>query len=244
MKFEVMTTTEIAARIADSLAAQLKEKPDSVLGMTTGSSPIKYGIFQEWIRREEAGELDFAEATFINPDELIGISPDHPESYRTFMQEQLFQHLRTKQKAAHIPDGSVADLDQECRRFDQVLRDLQFADWQLMGLGLNGHIAFIEPADAIPVTTYVADIYEQNRPYSSVHFRSPAEVPSRTITIGLEAVMKARAIVLVAAGANKADIVAEAFQGPVTTRIPASLLQLHPNVTIILDEGSASKLTL
>ncbi|WP_165822337.1 glucosamine-6-phosphate deaminase [Paenibacillus montanisoli] len=242
MKFEIVAASEIGARVADLLAEQLRQKPESVLGMTTGSSPIKYGIFQEWIRREAEGELDFAHATFINPDEWVGIDSEHPESFQAFMNEHLFRHLRTKRKPSHIPNGAAENLLDECSRFEQLLRELQYVDWQLMGLGLNGHIAFIEPADSIPASTYVADIDEENQLTRSSHFRTPQEVPKQSITIGLEAVMKARSIVLVAAGENKADIVATAFRGPITTRVPASLLQLHPNVTVILDEGSAKRI--
>ncbi|WP_308635728.1 glucosamine-6-phosphate deaminase [Paenibacillus silvisoli] len=244
MKFEIVAASEIGTRVADLLAEQLKQKPDSVLGMTTGSSPIKYGIFQEWIRREAEGGLDFAEATFTNPDEWVGIDAEHPESFAAFMQEHLFSQLKTKRKPSHIPNGAAENLLEECGRFDQLLRELGYVDWQLMGLGLNGHIAFIEPADAIPASTYVANIEVDNQLTRSSHFRTPQEVPKQSITIGLEAVMKARSIVLVAAGDNKAEIVEAAFRGPITTRVPATLLQLHPNVTVILDEGSAKRISI
>lgn len=242
MRIEVLSTEEIKTRVADLMTEQIKRNPKSVLGMTTGSSPLKYGIYQEWIQREQAGELSFHEARFINPDELAGIPADHPESYRTYMQEHLFSQLQTLRYEPQIPDGNSADLMAECRRFDQVLADLGYVDWQLMGLGLNGHIAFIEPSDNIPAKTYVSQLFEENRPSQSPHFSSEEEVPKQSITIGLEAVMKARNIVLVATGDNKADIVAKAFTGPITTSVPASFLQLHANVTIILDAAAASKI--
>lgn len=244
MNIEIIEAMEIGQRVGDLLTAQLKRKPDSVLGMTTGSSPLKYGIFQEWIDREAVGKLSFAEAVFLNPDELAGIPSEHPESYRSYMERHLFRHLRTVRHESHIPNGAANDLQEECRRFDRVLRELGYADWQLMGLGTNGHIAFIEPADSIPAATYVADLYDMNRPTSSIHFRSQEEAPKQAVTIGLEAVMRARAIVLVAAGEEKTDIVHRAFQGPITTQVPASLLQLHSNVTVILDECSARRFCL
>lgn len=242
MIIEVIETHEIGKRVGDLLSEQLKRKPQSILGMTTGSSPLKYDIFGDWIRREVAGELSFEKAVFINPDELVGIDPEHPESYRTYMQQHLFCHIRTMRSEPHMPNGAASNLEEECRRFDQVLAGLGFVDWQLMGLGLNGHIAFIEPSDAIPANTYVSNLFEENRPIQSVHFSNESEVPKKSITIGLEAVMKARSIVLIAAGENKADIVAKAFLGPITTKIPASFLQLHSNATIILDPASAKRL--
>lgn len=244
MKIEVLSKEEIKTRVADLMTEQIKRNPKSVLGMTTGSSPLKYGIYREWIQREQAGELSFHEARFINPDELVGIPADHPESYRTYMQEHLFSQLQTLRYEPQIPDGNSTDLMAECRRFDQVLADLGYVDWQLMGLGLNGHIAFIEPSDNIPAKTYISQLFEENRPSQSPHFGSEEEVPKQSITIGLEAVMKARDIVLVATGENKADIVAKAFTGPITTSVPASFLQLHASVTIILDAAAASKIAL
>ncbi|MDU0203306.1 MULTISPECIES: glucosamine-6-phosphate deaminase [Paenibacillus] len=244
MKIEVLPSEEIKTRVADLLSEQIKRNPKSVLGMTTGSSPIKYGIYQEWIRREQAGEFSFHEARFINPDELVGIPADHPESYRTYMQEHLFGQLQTLRYEPQIPDGSSTDLKAECLRFDQLLADLGYVDWQLMGLGLNGHIAFIEPSNHIPAKTYVSQLFVENRPVHSPHFRSEEEVPKQSITIGLEAVMKARNIVLVATGDNKAEMVAKAFAGPITTSVPASFLQLHASATIILDAAAASKLSL
>lgn len=242
MNIEIIPTDAIGKRVGDLLAAQLKRKPAAVLGMTTGSSPVKYGIFAEWIRREQEGELSFDEAVFVNPDELVGIDPGHPESYRSYMELHLFRHLHTLRKQAYIPNGAVADLSAECKRFDQVLHDLDYVDWQLMGLGLNGHIAFIEPAEGIPLSTYVTNLQGENRPYGSVHFQDREQVPRQAITIGLEAVMKTRSIVLVAAGENKADIVTASLFGPVTTKVPASFLQLHPDVTVILDNGSSKHL--
>ncbi|MZQ84811.1 glucosamine-6-phosphate deaminase [Paenibacillus sp. 5J-6] len=244
MKIEVLPAEEIKTRVANLLSEQIKRNPKSVLGMTTGSSPLKYGIYQEWIRREQAGELSFLEARFINPDELVGIPADHPESYRTYMQEHLFGQLQTLQYEPQIPDGSSMDLMAECQRFDQLLSDLGYVDWQLMGLGLNGHIAFIEPSDHIPAKTYISQLFEENRPTHSPHFGSEEEVPKQSITIGLEAVMKSRNIVLVATGDNKADMVAKAFAGPITTSVPASFLQLHTSATIILDAAAASKISL
>lgn len=244
MNIEVIPTDTISKRVADLLAAQLKRKPAAVLGMTTGSSPVKYGIFEEWIRREGEGELCFDEAVFVNPDELVGIDPGHPESYSSYMEQHLFRHLHTLRKQTHIPNGAAADLTAECKRFDQVLRDLDYVDWQLMGLGLNGHIAFIEPAAGIPSSTYVTDLHEENRSHGSVHFQDREQVPRQAITIGLEAVMKTNSIVLVAAGENKADIVLASLFGPVTPQIPASFLQLHPDVTVILDKGSSKNLPI
>ncbi|MFC5451076.1 glucosamine-6-phosphate deaminase [Paenibacillus aestuarii] len=244
MKIEVIPEEAIRSRVADLLTEQLKHNPKSVLGMTTGSSPLKYGIYREWIRREQAGELAFHEAKFVNPDELVGIPADHPESYRSYMREHLFSQLQTLRSEPHIPDGYATDLLAECRRFDQLLADLGYVDWQLMGLGLNGHIAFIEPSDHIPAKTYISQLFEENRPTQSLHFRSEDEVPKRSITIGLEAVMKAKSIVLVAAGENKADMVARAFSGPITTCVPASFLQLHANATIILDPAAARRISL
>lgn len=241
MNIIVMKPEQIRKYVGDRFQAQLKEIPHSVLGMTTGSSPLKFGIYDEFIKRGQAGNMDFSEAAIVNPDELLGIPQDHPETYRTYMKEHLFNDINVNPLNTHIPDSDPENPEDECKKFDELIDKLGGVDLQLMGLGENGHIAFMEPKEAIPASTYVVDLEEQNRPAADA-FADGLEVPKQAITVGLRYVMKARAIIVVAIGASKASIVKEAFTGPVTTKVPATFLQLHPNVTIILDEESAKEL--
>lgn len=241
MKIFVSSTDNITKMVGDRFAAQLRHKPTSVLGMTTGSTPLTLGIFKDWIRRVEEGEMDFSQATIINPDELLGIPSDHPESYKTYLEKHLFQSITVARDKIHVPSSQPDDPVAECHRFDSVIEAAGGIDLQLMGLGLNGHICFIEPARSLPYSTYVVQLEQSSRPPAR-HFSSEEDVPDQAISIGIGVVMNARAITLVAVGENKADVVEKAFVGPITTEVPASFLQLHKDVTIYLDEVAAAKL--
>lgn len=240
MKIIVLPAQQIAGFITDALEQQLYKKPTSVLGMTTGSTPLTLGIYQEWVKRANNGDIDFSRATFVNPDELVGLSENHPETYRMYMKKHLFSQIGVSNERAFIPNGGIMDPEEECCQFEFQLKALGGIDWQLMGLGLNGHIAFIEPADSIPSTTYVVKLEEVNCP--RLLDLGSEKIITHAITVGLGTVIGAGSVMLAAVGEKKADIVAQALIGPVTTRVPASFLQLHSNATIVLDEGAASKL--
>ena len=216
---------------ANLIAAQIAVKPRSVLGLATGSSPV--GIYRDLIDRYRAGELDFSEVTSINLDEYIGLSPDHPQSYRRFMQENLFDHVNIDPARTFVPNGLAPDLDAECEAYDKRISDLGGIDLQLLGIGLDGHIGFNEPSDAFMKPTYVAELHQSTITANSRFFANEDEVPRRAISMGVGGIMQARKILLVANGIAKRTIVDRAFNGPITPRIPASILQLHPDVTVI-----------
>lgn len=216
---------------ANLIAAQIAVKPRSVLGLATGSSPV--GIYRDLIDRYRAGELDFSEVTSINLDEYIGLSPDHPQSYRRFMQENLFDHVNIDPARTFVPNGLAPDLDAECEAYDKRISDLGGIDLQLLGIGLDGHIGFNEPSDAFMKPTHVAELHQSTITANSRFFANEDEVPRRAISMGVGGIMQARKILLVANGIAKRTIVNRAFNGPITPRIPASILQLHPDVTVI-----------
>lgn len=216
---------------ANLIAAQITVKPRSVLGLATGSSPE--GIYEELVARYRAGELDFSEVTSVNLDEYIGLSPDHPQSYRRFMQEHLFDHVNIDPARTFVPNGLASDFDAECEAYDKRISDLGGIDLQLLGIGLDGHIGFNEPSDAFMKPTHVAELHQSTITANSRFFANEDEVPRRAISMGVGGIMQARKILLVANGIAKRTIVDRAFNGPITPRIPASILQLHPDVTVI-----------
>ena len=216
---------------ANLIAAQIALNPRSVLGLATGSSPV--GIYRELVARYQAGELDFSEVTSVNLDEYIGLSPDHPQSYRRFMQENLFDHVNINPARTFIPNGLATDFSAECAAYDKRIDNLGGIDLQLLGIGLDGHIGFNEPADVFEKSTHVAELHASTIAANARFFASEDEVPRRAISMGLGSIMKARKILLVANGAAKQKIVDRAFNGPITPLIPASILQLHPDVTVI-----------
>jgi glucosamine-6-phosphate deaminase len=241
-KITILPQERIAEYVSDSLAGQLLAKPDAVLGMTTGNTPLTTGIYDEWVRRENRGLLSFSEAVLINPDEQIGIAPEHPESYATYMRKHLLDRLSRSPKAWHIPIGTAEDPEEECRKLEQTITDCGGVDWQLMGLGLNGHICFIEPGEALPAECYVTPITDESRRLYAPLFGSLEAVPTRAITYGIRTALSSRTIKLVVTGAQKADILAKAVTKPITSKLPATFLQLHPAVEIIADPAAASRL--
>jgi glucosamine-6-phosphate deaminase len=242
VKIYVLPNSDIAGYVADSLGRQLLEKPDSVLGMTTGTTPFTTGIYREWVSRVASHELDLSIVRFVNPDEFIGIPLNHPESYRTYMRKHLFDAANVPLEHTLCPNVEEQGLEAECARFDDVVQSWGGIDWQLLGLGQNGHICFIEPNEAIPASSYIVDIAEENRIAYTADFGTLNAVPLQAVTTGLRMVMSTRKIVLVAVGEKKADIVAKTVLSPVSTRIPATFLQLHADTTIILDQDSAKGL--
>ena len=219
---------------ANLIAAQVTVKPRSVLGLATGSSPV--GIYRELIARYQAGELDFSETTTVNLDEYIGLAPDHPQSYRRFMQENLFDHINIDPAKTFVPNGLATDLDAECAAYDRRIVDLGGIDLQLLGIGVDGHIGFNEPADVFEKPTRAADLHPPPIAANARFFGRADDVPRRAVSMGMGAIMSARKILLIANGPAKKDIVERAFHGPITPRVPASILQLHPDVTVIFSE--------
>ena len=229
---------EMSLRAAEILAAQVVMKPDCVLGLATGSSPV--GLYQRLIGWHEEGVLDFGRVTTVNLDEYRGLAPEHPQSYRYFMNSNLFDHINIDKKRTFVPDGIASDPAAACASYDRKIKDLGGQDIQLLGLGQNGHIGFNEPADSFPVGTHVVSLTESTIEANKRFFASREEVPKEAITMGIANILEARKIVLIANGNEKALAVAEAFFGPVTPKVPASILQLHPDVVVICDQEALS----
>ncbi len=229
MKEIICDSYEALGRVAaDIIGAQLRAKPDSVLGLATGSTPIS--TYEALIADHRAGRLDFSAARSVNLDEYCGIDRNHEQSYYTFMQEHLFSQVNMKAENHHLPDSTA---ENACAVYDALIESLGGIDVQILGIGLNGHIGFNEPSDTIPVGTHIVDLSESTRRANARFFASMDEVPTQAITMGLGPIMRARKILLLASGENKREIVDRAMQGAVTPQLPASFLQLHPDVTVI-----------
>lgn len=229
---------EDLSRVAANLiGAQIIQKPDSVLGLATGSSPI--GTYRRLITGYRNGDLDFSQIRTVNLDEYRGLSHENEQSYYYFMQENLFHHVNIK--ASYLPDGMNPDSEAECTRYEALIDSMGGIDLQLLGLGHNGHIGFNEPADSFPKDTHCVDLQERTIEANKRFFASIEEVPRQAYTMGIGTIMKAKRIVLIVSGADKADIVKKAFFGPITPQVPASILQLHPDVCLVADTAALSK---
>ena len=230
----------VSRRTASVIAAQVMSRPDCVLGLATGSSPV--GTYKELIEWYKQGDLSFAEVRSVNLDEYYGLAPTHDQSYRYFMQTNLFDHVDIVAENTNVPSGQAADAAAECARYEQVVASLGYADLQLLGMGRNGHIGFNEPCADFPLATHLVDLTESTIEANARFFASADDVPKQALTMGIGTIMKARKILVVVSGADKADAVAKAVQGPITPEVPASILQLHPDVTIVGDEAALSGL--
>lgn len=229
---------EMSRRAANVISAQVIMKPDCVLGLATGSSPI--GTYKKLIERYEMGDLDFSEVKTANLDEYRGLTTDNDQSYHYFMRTNLFDHINIKTENLNIPNGSNPDAAAECARYDARIKELGGIDLQLLGMGHNGHIGFNEPADVFVQGTNCVDLQESTIEANKRFFASIDDVPRQAYTMGIGTIMNARKILVVVSGADKAPIVKKAFFGPVTPQVPASVLQLHPDVTIVADEAALS----
>jgi len=234
MKMKVIKTNsyaETSVRAAEILAEQIRNKPDSVLGLATGSSPV--GMYKELIKMNQAGSLDFSKITSVNLDEYYGLSPENDQSYRYFMNTNLFDHVNIRKEFTYVPDGLTKDPDAECAAYDQRIEDLGGIDLQVLGMGLNGHVGFNEPDDHFPVGTHLVTLEESTIVANSRFFASKEEVPTQAISMGLKGIMTAKKIVMIVHGKAKEETLMKALYGPVTPQVPASILQLHPDVTVV-----------
>lgn len=231
---------ELSAVAARIIAAQVTLKPDCVLGLATGSSPE--GTYKQLIAAYERGELDFSQVRTVNLDEYVGLEPTHEQSYRYFMQNNLFDHVNINPANTNVPDGLVADPQAECDWYNQVIRKLGGIDIQVLGMGHNGHIGFNEPGNAFELETHVVDLSERTIQANARFFASADEVPRQAMTMGIKSIMMAKKILMLVSGEDKAEAVWKAFAGPVTPQVPASILQLHPYVTLVGDKAALSKL--
>ena len=231
---------QMSRKAAAVMAAQIIAKPDAILGLATGSSPV--GLYQNLVAGCEAGDLDFSRVTTVNLDEYAGLDGAHDQSYRYFMNHNLFDHVNIDKAHTNVPNGRAEDPEAECCRYEALLKDLGPADIQLLGMGRNGHIGFNEPGDAFIVPTQVVELTASTIEANARFFASADEVPRKALTMGVGAIMRAKKVLVVVSGADKADAVKKAFAGPVTPEVPASILQLHPDVVLVGDKAALAGL--
>ncbi len=231
---------EVGKLAADIFESLILSKPACVLGLATGSSPLP--LYRELVARAEAGRIDFSRVRSANLDEYKGLSADHPQSYRYFMQENLFNHINILPENTIVPSGLSEDVDAMCAEYEQKIEAWGGVDLQLLGLGHDGHIGFNEPEDHFPAMTHEVKLLEITREANKRFFDSIDDVPTAAYTMGIGTVMAARKIVMVVTGKDKAEILKKSFFGPVTPEVPASILQFHPDVTVICDEAACSLL--
>ncbi len=229
---------DLSRKAANIISAQVILKPEAVLGLATGSTPV--GAYRQLIQWYEEGDLDFSRIHSVNLDEYKGLSGEHDQSYRYFMNHNLFDHVNIRKENTNVPSGLAQDPEAECRRYDQVIRDQGGIDLQLLGIGGNGHIGFNEPCDVFVKGTHVVTLTEETRQSNARFFSSIEEVPTHALTMGIGSIMGAKKILLLASGAGKAQAVYDSCFGPVTPHVPASVLQLHRDVVVIADEDALS----
>ena len=231
---------EMSRKAANLISAQILLKPDCVLGLATGSTPI--GIYDQLVEWYKKGDLDFSTVKTVNLDEYKGLTRDNEQSYYYFMHHHLFDRVNIDEENTHVPNGKVENGDEECLRYEALIKSMGGVDLQLLGLGRNGHIGFNEPAADFPKITHCVDLTESTIEANKRFFASADEVPRQAYTMGIGTIMKADKILVVANGEDKADAVAAMVQGEINPEVPASILQLHNNVILEADEAALSKL--
>ena len=230
---------DMSLKAAGIVADLIRKKPDAVLGLATGSSPI--GLYKALIDMYQRGELDMSGVTTANLDEYVGLSPDNEQSYRYFMDHYLFDHVNIDKARTFVPDGMAEDADAECRRYEALLSKIGERDLQLLGLGLDGHIGFNEPSKAFSDVTCCVELDQSTIEANKRFFSSAEEVPGKAYTMGIGTIMRAKKILMVVNGEAKADILEKVIRGPVCPGVPASILRFHRDVTIVADEAALSK---
>ena len=229
---------EMSRKAAAIIAAQVIHKPDCVLGLATGGTPV--GTYKNLVEWYKSGDLDFSEVSTVNLDEYRGLPREHRESYWSFMHRNLFDHVNIPQDRINLPDGTNMDADAECKRYDAVIASMGGVDLQLLGIGHDGHIGFNEPSDAFDMGTHCVDLTEETIEANKRFFASRDEVPRQAYTMGTHTIMSARKVLMIVSGKDKAGIIKKAFFGPVTPHVPASILQMHPNFVLVADEDAIS----
>lgn len=239
---------EMSRRAAEIVCASISEKPDIVLGLPTGATPI--GLYQQVVAAYERKQVDFARVRTFNLDEFVGLTQDHPASYRAYMREHLLNQVNLPLSQAHIPNCASPEPQRECLSYEAAIAGVGYLDLAMLGIGPNGHVGFNEPGAALQANVHVARLSAETRElgyaYWSASSKNPfpsiASFPKQAITMGMGTILKSARIVLLASGESKADAVRRAVTGPVTPRVPASFLQLHRHVTILLDGAAAALL--
>ncbi len=239
--YEAKDYKEMSRKAANIISAQVIMKPDCVLGLATGSTPI--GTYDQLIEWYKKGDLDFSDVVTVNLDEYKGLDRTNDQSYYYFMHEHLFNHVNIKEENTNIPNGMEPDSDKECARYEEKIRALGGVDLQLLGLGHNGHIGFNEPCEEFEKETHCVELTESTIEANKRFFASADEVPRQAYTMGIKTIMQAKKILIVVSGEDKADIVRDAFFGPVTPSVPASILQMHKDVILVADAAALSKIS-
>ena len=233
---------DMSRKAANIISAQVIMKPNCVLGLATGSTPI--GTYDQLVEWYNKGDLDFSEVTTVNLDEYKGLPRTNDRSYYYFMHQHLFDRVNIDPERTNVPNGMEPDAEKECGRYEELIRSLGGVDLQLLGLGHNGHIGFNEPGEAFEKETHCVDLTESTIEANKRFFASADDVPKQAYTMGIKTIMQAKKILIVVNGENKADIVERAFFGPVTPEVPASILQLHNDVTLVGDEEALAKIEI
>ena len=231
---------DMSRKAANIISAQVIMKPNCVLGLATGSTPI--GTYDQLVEWYNKGDLDFSEVTTVNLDEYKGLPRTNDQSYYYFMHQHLFDRVNIDPERTNVPNGMEPDAEKECGRYEELIRSLGGVDLQLLGLGHNGHIGFNEPGEAFEKETHCVDLTESTIEANKRFFASADDVPKQAYTMGIKTIMQAKKILIVVNGENKADIVERAFFGPVTPEVPASILQLHNDVTLVGGEAALAKI--
>ena len=231
---------DMSRKAANIISAQVIMKPNCVLGLATGSTPI--GTYDQLVEWYNKGDLDFSEVTTVNLDEYKGLPRTNDQSYYYFMHQHLFDRVNIDPERTNVPNGMEPDAEKECGRYEELIRSLGGVDLQLLGLGHNGHIGFNEPGEAFEKETHCVDLTESTIEANKRFFASADDVPRQAYTMGIGTIMQAKKILIIVSGEDKADIVRDAFFGPVTPRVPASILQMHSDVTLVADEAALSKI--
>ena len=238
--YECADYRAMSRQAANIISAQVIMKPECVLGLATGSTPI--GVYDQLVEWYNKKDLSFLRTRSVNLDEYRGLSGTHEQSYRYFMQTHLFDRVDIRPENTNVPNGLAEDTDAECARYDRVIQDLGGIDLQLLGMGRNGHIGFNEPSDVFVMGTHLVDLTESTIDANKRFFASEEDVPRQALTMGIMHIMQARKILVVVSGEDKADAVAKAFAGPVTPQVPASILQIHPDVVLVGDRAALAQL--
>lgn len=231
---------DMSRKAANIIAAQMILKPDSVLGLATGSTPI--GTYAELVEAYKRGDIDFSQVTTVNLDEYRGITRDNDQSYYYFMNDNFFSKVNIDMANTHIPDGMEPDADKACADYNRIMEEVGGVDIQLLGLGHNGHIGFNEPDTHFPPVTHLVDLSESTINANKRFFASADEVPKQAYTMGIQNIMQAKKVLILVSGADKAKILKESFFGPITPQVQASILQLHNDCILVADEAALSEL--
>ena len=231
---------EMSDRAAEIVASAIQQNPGLVLGLATGSTPE--GLYARLIEMNQGGKVDFSGVTSFNLDEYVGLDPTHEQSYRYFMNEKLFDHVNIDKDNTHVPDGQAESLLEECCRYEGAIEEAGGIDLQVLGIGRDGHVGFNEPGTSLGSKTHVAALTEETVEDNSRFFDSPEDVPRFAVTMGIQSILNARRCLLLASGANKAEAVRRTVEGPITSSVTASALQMHENTVAIIDEEAAELL--